>query len=303
MSSASRCRSNPHVFLDISIGHVDVGRIVIELFADVVPRTAENFRQLCTGEAASSGTLHYKGNRFHRVIRDFMCQAGDLTRSSGTRGSGASSIYGGHFDDENFALRHTRPGLLSMANAGPNTNGSQFFITTSSKPLVHLDGKHVVFGCVVSGMNVVYAIERVPTNASASPKQNVIIKNCGSVRIVADEQEALLATEQQRQQQQQQQQQQRTLQHDVQADRKQEQLQQQEADSIKNRIEEALLVGQKRRIQQQQATSSHTSVTKRQRIEQPKRGMLADLEYPSDSQSDEADSDGSSDDNEATRQP
>jgi peptidylprolyl isomerase len=170
--------SNPRVFFDINIGGAPAGRIVFELFADVTPRTAENFRALCTGEKGvgqSGKPLHFKGSGFHRIIQQFMCQGGDFTRGNGT---GGESIYGEKFKDENFQLKHDQPNLLSMANAGPNTNGSQFFITTIETPW--LDGKHVVFGKVVEGADVVKKMEAVGSR-SGTTSQPVVIADSGAL--------------------------------------------------------------------------------------------------------------------------
>jgi peptidylprolyl isomerase len=170
--------TNPRVFFDITIGGVPAGRIVMELRADVAPKTAENFRALCTGEkgmATTNQPLHFKGSSFHRIIPGFMCQGGDFTRGNGT---GGESIYGAKFADENFILKHDTPGLLSMANAGPNTNGSQFFLTTVSTPW--LDGKHVVFGRVVEGMDVVSTMEQVGSR-SGQTSEPVVIADCGEL--------------------------------------------------------------------------------------------------------------------------
>ncbi|MCA9658156.1 MAG: peptidylprolyl isomerase [Myxococcales bacterium] len=171
-------QANPRVFFDINIGGASAGRIVFELFADVTPRTAENFRALCTGEKGvgrSGKALHYKGSAFHRIIPDFMCQGGDFTRGNGT---GGESIYGAKFEDENFKLKHDRANLLSMANAGPGTNGSQFFITTV--PCPWLDGKHVVFGKVVEGDDVVAQMEAVGSRSGRTAKP-VEIADCGQL--------------------------------------------------------------------------------------------------------------------------
>jgi len=172
MAASPDADSNPLVFFDIAVGDEFIGRIVFQLFSNVVPRTAENFRCLCTGEGGVSMTgepRHYKGSIFHRVIPNFMIQGGDFTNFNGT---GGESIYGTMFDDENFKLKHKEPGLLSMANRGKNTNGSQFFITTKATP--HLDRRHVVFGRVVKGMAVVKEIEQQPTD----PRDNRPFKDC-----------------------------------------------------------------------------------------------------------------------------
>ena len=172
-------RGNPVVFLDITIGGVPSGRIRMELFKDAVPRTAENFRQFCTGEyLRGTHPTGYLKTPFHRVIKDFMVQGGDILKGDGT---GSISIYGENFDDENFALRHSGAGLLSMANSGPNTNGSQFFITLA--PCEWLDGKHVVFGKVLdaSSMMVVHKIESVSTNSNSKPNLPILVTQCGEL--------------------------------------------------------------------------------------------------------------------------
>ncbi|KAJ3321730.1 hypothetical protein HDV06_003879 [Boothiomyces sp. JEL0866] len=164
---------NKKVFFDISIGGKDAGRIVFELFSKV-PKTAENFRALCTGEVDSK--LHYKGSKFHRVIKDFMIQGGDITNGDGT---GGSSIYGGEFDDEDLSIKHDQSCLLSMANRGKNTNRSQFFIT--SCPLPHLDGIHVVFGRIIDGEKVFRQIESLPVDGDDCPYHPVVIVDCGEI--------------------------------------------------------------------------------------------------------------------------
>jgi peptidylprolyl isomerase len=166
---------NPKVFFDITIGGEHIGRIVMLLYADTTPKTAKNFLQLCTGEVESDGQkLHYKNCSFHRVIKGFMIQGGDFTNHNGT---GGKSIYGAKFADENFKVKHTTGGLLSMANSGPGTNGSQFFITSGPTP--HLDGKHVVFGRVIEGMDIFDKIENTPCGANDKPISDVLISDCG----------------------------------------------------------------------------------------------------------------------------
>ena len=161
----------PRCFFDVTADGKPLGRVVIELRSDVVPKTAENFRALCTGEKGYG----YKGCTFHRIIPQFMCQGGDFTRHNGT---GGKSIYGAKFADENFTLKHTGPGIVSMANSGPDTNGSQFFICTVETP--HLDGKHVVFGSVVQGMDVVKKIESYGAG-SGQPTAKIMIARCGQL--------------------------------------------------------------------------------------------------------------------------
>ncbi|OAL02120.1 hypothetical protein IQ06DRAFT_335106 [Phaeosphaeriaceae sp. SRC1lsM3a] len=167
------------VFFDIAIGGVKAGRVAFELFNDIVPKTAENFRALCTGEKGTGQAgkpLHYKGSSFHRVIKGFMIQGGDFTMGNGT---GGESIYGEKFEDENFERVHEKPFLLSMANAGPGTNGSQFFVTTVPTP--HLDKKHVVFGEVINGKSIVREIENLKTQSGDKPSQDATIIDCGEL--------------------------------------------------------------------------------------------------------------------------
>lgn len=170
----------PRCFFDITIGGIPVGRVVMQLFNDVCPKTVENFRALCTGEKGIGKTtgkpLHYQGTTFHRVVKDFMVQSGDFSDGNG---KGGESIYSGQFADENFDLKHDAPFLLSMANKGPNTNGSQFFVLTQPAP--HLDGIHTVFGHVISGKEVIKEIEELQVDKKNRPLQDARIVNCGEL--------------------------------------------------------------------------------------------------------------------------
>ncbi|KAM9462753.1 peptidyl-prolyl cis-trans isomerase F, mitochondrial isoform 1-T1 [Clarias gariepinus] len=171
-SRACSSVGGPVVFMELAAETEPLGRVTFQLNSDVVPKTAENFRALCTGEHG----FGYKGSIFHRVIPQFMCQAGDFTHHNGT---GGKSIYGPRFPDENFILKHTGPGILSMANAGPNTNGSQFFICTVKTEW--LDGKHVVFGSVKEGLEVVKKVEALGSRSGKTSKR-IIITDCGELK-------------------------------------------------------------------------------------------------------------------------
>ncbi|VDN03859.1 unnamed protein product [Thelazia callipaeda] len=171
---------NPIVFMEMTAGGAPIGTIKMELFADVCPKTAENFRQFCTGEYRRDGVpVGYKNAQFHRVIQDFMIQGGDFVNGDGT---GMTSIYGSKFRDESFELDHSEPGILSMANAGPDTNGCQFFITCAKCDF--LDKKHVVFGRVLDGLLTVRKIENVPTGQNNKPKIPIVITQCGQLSCV-----------------------------------------------------------------------------------------------------------------------
>ena len=168
-----------HVFMDITINDQPEGRLVFELYNDITPKTAENFRMLCTGEKGigrSGKPLHYKGCPFHRIISQFMAQGGDFVQMDGT---GGESIYGKRFEDENFEMKHSKAGILSMANAGPGTNASQFFVTFV--PCSWLDGKHVVFGELIEGMDTLKKIEACGSRSGATSK-SVIIADCGEFK-------------------------------------------------------------------------------------------------------------------------
>lgn len=167
------------VYLDVDIDKQRIGRIVIGLYGQVVPKTVENFRALCTGElgkSASGKALHFKGTLFHRIIPGFMIQGGDIVRGDG---KGSESIYGGTFPDESFKIKHSHAGVVSMVNSGPDSNGSQFFITTVKASW--LDGEHVVFGEVIEGMDAVYAIEGGAGTYSGKPRKKVIIADSGEI--------------------------------------------------------------------------------------------------------------------------
>lgn len=171
--------ANVQTFFDITIGEegkegYESGRVVFEIFSEDVPKTAENFRQLCVGDRGHP--LHYKHNVFHRIISGFMMQGGDTTAGNGT---GGVSIYGEKFDDEQIWFPHTHAGLLSMANAGPNTNGSQFFVCYKDTP--HLDGKHTVYGRAISGFEICQKAENIEKDSSDKPLLNVCIADCGEL--------------------------------------------------------------------------------------------------------------------------
>ena len=177
--AAATPETTASVFMDVAIGGEPAGRLTFNLYGNVAPKTCDNFRALCTGEkgvGVSGKPLHFKNSIFHRIIPQFMCQGGDFTDG---RGTGGESIYGTRFEDESFALAHTAPGMLSMANSGPNSNGSQFFITTAPAPW--LDGKHVVFGRVIDGMLTVRKMEAVPVGANSKPTLPVLITECGEM--------------------------------------------------------------------------------------------------------------------------
>jgi len=168
-------------YFEITINKQPAGRIVFQLYNDICPKTCENFRALCTGEKGYSKStetrLYYQGSTFHRVIKGFMIQGGDISKADGT---GGESIYGGMFEDENFKISHTKPYLLSSANSGPNTNGSQFFIITNTAP--QLDGKCVVFGEVIKGQEVIKKIEEQKVDKKDKPMVAVTIITCGEIK-------------------------------------------------------------------------------------------------------------------------
>ncbi|CAF2239102.1 hypothetical protein YC2023_095357 [Brassica napus] len=173
------CQVTHRVFLDIDIEGQRLGRIVIGLYGNVVPKTVENFRALCTGEkgkASSGKPLHYKGTQFHRIVSGFVVQGGDIIHGDG---KGSESTYGGTFPDENFKAKHSHAGVVAMANTGPDSNGSQFFITTIKA--TWLEGEHVVFGKVIQGMDNVFAIEGGAGTYSGKPRKKVVIADSGEI--------------------------------------------------------------------------------------------------------------------------
>ncbi|BFU23025.1 peptidyl-prolyl cis-trans isomerase, putative [Entamoeba histolytica HM-1:IMSS-B] len=168
---------NPIVFFDISVGDRLIGRIKFELFREICPKTVENFRQMCTGQFIYNGKpTGYKGSCFYRVIKNTVIQGGDIVNGNGT---GSISIYGEYFDDENFDLKHSAPGLLAMVNSGPNTNGCQFMITCSS--IKEFNNKYVIFGQVIEGMKIVRMIENVAVDEKYQPKIQCVISECGQM--------------------------------------------------------------------------------------------------------------------------
>jgi len=165
---------NLQPYFDISIDGENIGRVVFQLFDEEVPKTCKNFRYLCSKGLFNENKPSYQDVEFHRIIKDFMIQGGDITRGDGT---GGYSMYGEQFSDENFNLTHNQPGMLSMANSGPNTNNSQFFITIKKTPW--LDNKHVVFGIIISGFDIIKKIESIDTDGSDKPLKKVVISKCG----------------------------------------------------------------------------------------------------------------------------
>ena len=168
---------NLQPYFDISIDGENIGRVIFQLFDEEVPKTCKNFRYLCSKGLFNENKPSYQDVEFHRIIKDFMIQGGDITRGDGT---GGYSMYGEHFNDENFNLTHNQPGMLSMANAGPNTNNSQFFITIKKTPW--LDNKHVVFGIIISGFDIIKKMESIDTDDNDKPLKKVVITKCGLVQ-------------------------------------------------------------------------------------------------------------------------
>ncbi|CAO3614262.1 unnamed protein product [Cunninghamella blakesleeana] len=172
-------KNAPKVFFDIAVNNKPTGKLTFKLFSETVPKTSENFRALCTGEKGigkAGKPLHYKGSHFHRIIPGFMAQGGDFTLGDGR---GGESIYGRTFPDENFTIKHTSRGLLSMANAGPNTNGSQFFITFDQTPW--LNGAHTVFGEMVDGEHTLKVLESLGSGGG-NTQAKIVIEDCGELK-------------------------------------------------------------------------------------------------------------------------